>query len=248
VASNRELRLEEAVILCGGLGTRLHRVVADRPKALVEVRGRPFVEWLLLGLARNDGIRHVILATGHLGAMIEHHFGDQLWCGIRLSYSHETQPLGTAGALRLAASQAASQHLLVLNGDTYCPHDSRRLLDVHLQNSAAATLWLSRVQDPSGFGSVALDAKGRILGFHEKAAADGRQLASAGIYLIKRDVIATIQPDRAVSLEREVFPSLVGHGLFGVVGAGAFVDIGTPESLKSADVALAGELDKLDCD
>jgi NDP-sugar pyrophosphorylase family protein len=180
--------------------------------------------------------------------MIEHHFGNQPWCGIRLSYSQETQPLGTAGALRVAASLVKSQRILVVNGDTYCRYDSRRLLDVHLHNSATATLWLSRVNDPSRFGGVAVDAQGCIQGFREKESADGRQLASAGVYLLERDLRASIQPGRAVSLEFEVFPSLVGRGLFGVIGEGPFVDIGTPESLNGADITLSGELDRLDCD
>jgi len=214
---------------------------------MVEVRGRPFLEWLLLRLAQRDGIRRVILATGHLGEIIEQHFGPQPWCGVHISFSHESKPLGTGGALRLAASHAQSANLLVLNGDTYCDYDSTRLFELHLANMAAATLWLSTVTDSTRFGNVAVDVDGRITGFREKTPTQGRQLASAGAYLMRRDVIATIQPDRAVSLELEVFPSLVRRGLYGVVGSGPFVDIGTPESLKSASGALESEFDGLNC-
>jgi NDP-sugar pyrophosphorylase family protein len=241
-------RTEEAVILCGGLGTRLREVAPDRPKALLEVSGRPFLEWLLLRLARRDGIRHVILATGHLAEMIEHHFGHQTWCGLTVSYSRETKPLGTAGAVRLAATLTHSPNVLVLNGDTYCDYDLRRLFEAQVTNKAAATLWLSKVNDPRRFGSVAIDSQGRIQGFHEKGATGGRQLANAGVYLLRRDVVATIPSDRVVSLEFDVFPSLVGKGLYGVEGTGSFVDIGTPESLNRAGDALEGELDGLNCD
>jgi NDP-sugar pyrophosphorylase family protein len=248
VANSSQDQLEEAVILCGGLGTRLREVASDRPKALVGVSGRPFLEWLLLALVRRARIRRVILATGHLGEMIEQHFGHGAWCGVALKYSREAQPLGTAGALKLAASLSNARHLLVLNGDTFCQFDSGRLVDVHLRNQAAATLWLTRVHNLDRFGSAALDAKGRISGFGEKDAAGARELASAGVYVIQQEVIEKIQSGRATSLERDVFPSLVGQGLYGVQGASAFVDIGTPESLNSANDMLEGQLVGLDCD
>jgi NDP-sugar pyrophosphorylase family protein len=245
---NAEDRTEEAVILCGGLATRLREVAPDLPKALVEVRGRPFLEWLLLRLARRDGIRHVILATGHRADLIEDHFGHQPWCGVTVSYSRETKPLGTGGAVRLAATMTHSPNVLVLNGDTYCDYNLRRLFDTQVIKKAAATLWLTKVSDSRRFGSVAIDAYGRIQGFHEKAAVEGQQLANAGVYLLRQDLVASIPSGRAVSLELDVFPSLIGQGLYGVEGSGSFVDIGTPESLDRASDALEGELDGLDCD
>ena len=234
--------------MCGGLGTRLGEMTVDRPKALLEIRGRPFLEWLILSLARRNGVGHAILATGYLGEMIEHRFGNGSWCGVRISYSHEAQQLGTGGALRNAAPFVSSQHVFVLNGDTYCRYDSRRLLDIHLRNRASATLWLTRVRDTTRFGTVALDDDGRVREFREKAGAPRRQLVSAGVYLMQREVILQIEPGRAVSLEREVLPALVGRGLFGVVGETDFVDIGTTESMMRADLELAGELDQLGCD
>ena len=95
------LPITEAVVLCGGFGSRLRTAVSDRPKALVDVGGRPLIEWILLALARRN-IRQVILATGHMGDQLEDHFGTALWCGIAIRFSRENQPLGTAGALRTA--------------------------------------------------------------------------------------------------------------------------------------------------
>jgi len=248
VAISSGSRLEEAIILCGGLGTRLGEIALDRPKALLEIRGRPFLEWLILSLARYNAIGHVILATGHLGEMIEQRFGNGSWCGVRISYSHEAQQLGTGGALRRALPLIGSEHAFVLNGDTYCRYDSRRLLEMHLRNLASATLWLTRVRDATRFGTVTLDNDGRVSEFREKTVGPGTQLVSAGAYVIGSEVIMQIEPDRPVSLEHEVLPGLVGRGLFGVVGDTAFVDIGTTKSLMSAGADLASELDQLGCD
>ncbi len=148
----------------------------------------------------------------------------------------------------MAATLTQSPNLFVLNGDTYCDYDLGRIVEAHVTNTAAATLWLSRVNDPRRFGSVVIDAQGRILGFHEKSAAKGGQLANAGVYLLRRNVVSTIPSDQVVSLELEVFPALIGKGLYGVEGSGSFVDIGTPESLERASDALEGELDGLNCD
>ena len=248
MATSTDPRVDEAIILCGGLGTRLADVTAERPKALIEIHGRPFLEWLILRLAQHNAIGHAILATGYLGEMIEQHFGSSSWCGVRISYSREGQQLGTAGALRNAVPLVSSQRLFVINGDTYCRYDSRRMLDMHLRNVASATLWLTRTRDAARFGTVALNDDGRVREFREKAGAPRRQLVSAGVYLMQREVILQIEPGRAVSLEREVLPALVGRGLFGVVGETDFVDIGTTESMMRADLELAGELDQLGCD
>ena len=148
----------------------------------------------------------------------------------------------------MAATLTQSPNLFVLNGDTYCDYDLRRIVEAHVTNTAAATLWLSRVNDPRRFGSVVIDAQGRILRFREKSAAKGGQLANAGVYLLRRNVVSTIPSDQVVSLELEVFPALIGKGLYGVEGSGSFVDIGTPESLERASDALEGELDGLNCD
>jgi D-glycero-alpha-D-manno-heptose 1-phosphate guanylyltransferase len=222
-------------------------VMADRPKALVEVRGRAFLEWILLGLRRDHRVQHAVLATGHLGGMIEEHLGRE-FCGIALTFSREDQPLGTGGALRLAATRTNSQRLLVLNGDTYCRFDMERLQNVQIRRSAAATLWLNAVEDGHRFGTVMIEPDGRILGFEEKAAKDGPRLASSGVCLIDRHIVNGIQIGRRISLEHDLFPSLVGRGLYGVIGSGDFIDIGTPKSLAMSGVALASEFEQLGCE
>jgi len=236
------------VILCGGLGSRLSGVVADRPKALVDVCGRPILEWSLLGVAQRAAIRRVVLATGYRSEMIEDHFGDQVWCGITISYSPETAPLGTGGALRLAAPLTHSEHVLVLNGDSYCRYDWNQRLELHLTKKAAATISLAEANDPRGYGSAALGPDADGTAFREKSTNAARQLASAGVYLLRRDVINAIPTKRKVSLEVDIFPSLAGSGLYGVAGSDPFFDIGTPEGLSTARRVLETELQGLDCD
>jgi NDP-sugar pyrophosphorylase family protein len=239
--------LEEAIILCGGFGTRLRAVVADRPKALVTVAGRPFLEWLILSLRQRHGIQRVILATGHLGAQIEAHFGPAGWCGVAIEYSRDDKPLGTGGAFRMAVGRIESPRVLVLNGDTYCRYNTSRMMEVHLRHGAVATLWLERAGDGGTYDKVSVDETGRVRSFDRESSA-GRYLASAGVYLIERRLVATVPANLPVSLEREVFPSLVGNGLYAVAGGGTFIDLGTPESLRMASEMLGAELSDLACE
>lgn len=232
----------EAVILCGGLGTRLHSVMPDLPKALAEVAGRPFLEWLLRSL-RAQGVGRVVLATGHLGSMIEATFGDGQRLDLVLSYSREAAPLGTGGALRQAAGRINQYPVLVLNGDSYCRFDLTRMSRAHREHGASATIWLAEVTGDR-FGSVTVGERGEILSFEEKAASSG--LISAGTYLLAEGVVEGIPSGRAVSLEQEVFPALVGNGLCGILGAGPFVDIGTPGSLAAAGELLGAELRRVE--
>jgi D-sedoheptulose 7-phosphate isomerase len=227
----------EAVILCGGLGQRLRPVLPDRPKPLALVGDRPFLEWLVLALAV-AGIRRIVLATGYLGEAIEQALGDGRRWQVELVYSHETEPLGTGGALRLAAGKAHGSPLLVLNGDSYCRVQLDRMLRFHRDRQAQVTMWLHRHPDAGRYGTVELGGDGAVSQFLEKGRS-GAGLISCGVYLVERPVIETIPEHRAVSLERDVFPGLAG--LYGMVGSGTFLDIGTPEALAKADNLLHEE-------
>lgn len=239
----------DAVILCGGKGERLRPVLSDRPKALAEVAGRPFLEWLVLALA-NRGLRRIVLATGFMGEAIESAMGDGRRFGVELVYSHEPEPRGTGGAVKLAAERLRSDPVLVLNGDSYCRFQVSRMLRRHRQSRAAATLWLQGVPDPARFGTVQLGDDGRVVGFVEKASPhpdpppqEGREktgvLISCGVYLLSRSLIDQIPAQGVVSLEREIFPRL--DAIYGVVGRGLFIDIGTPQALGKADNLLQEE-------
>jgi D-glycero-alpha-D-manno-heptose 1-phosphate guanylyltransferase len=231
------LRGVTALVLAGGLGTRLRPVVANRPKALIEVAGRPFITFLLDQLAA-AGIDQAILCTGYRGEQVRECLGPR-YGGLSLSYSQEAEPLGTAGALRLALPDVQSDQALVMNGDSYCEAGLRGFWSWHHGRPATASLLLTRVADTRRYGRVACDAQGAVTGFVEKSAAGGPGWISAGIYLLSRDLLAEIPAGRAVSIEREVFPAWVGRGLYGCPAGGRFLDFGTPEALTELPAFFA---------
>lgn len=231
----------EAIILAGGMGTRLRSVVADRPKPLAVVAGRPFLDWLILSL-RVFGVRDIVLSTGYQGGLIERIYGDGDGFGVQLRYSHETEPLGTAGAVRLAMSHIDGDAFFVLNGDSYCHVDFRLLAQAHRQSRASATLTLARVDDCARYGSVDTDASGQIIAFTEKGARSGAGLINAGVYALNRSVIEPLAINQPASIERDVFPGLTGRSLRGFEAQPPFLDIGTPESYQAAEAALRPKL------
>lgn len=247
-------------ILAGGLGTRLRSVVSDRPKVLALVRGKPFLAYLLDQLGE-AGIRRVVLLTGYKGEQIEETFGNQ-YGGISLEYSAETEPLGTAGALRLALPKLFPEPagtVLMLNGDSFCAADMTGFRAFHEQfhtnpkrergsdlspslalRVSVASLVLTRVPDTSRFGKVEVTPDDRVERFVEKQEAGGAGWINAGIYLIPQNLVEQIPAGRAVSIEREMFPAWSQSGkLRGFRGHGEFLDIGTPESYRAAEEFFA---------
>jgi NDP-sugar pyrophosphorylase family protein len=233
-----------AAVLIGGLGTRLRDVVADRPKALAPIRGRPFLAYLLDWLSAG-GVREAVLCTGFLAEQVRAELGDQ-YGGLRLRYSQETAPLGTGGALRLALPQLNTPTILALNGDSYCEADLAHLLAFHEDCRAAATLLLSRQPDCARFGRVEVGPTGAVERFEEKRADAGPGWINAGVYCFTREFLASIPAGKPVSLEREVLPGWIGHGLFGYCAAGSrFIDIGTPESYRDAEAFFSRPTGKI---
>jgi NDP-sugar pyrophosphorylase family protein len=224
-----------ALILAGGAGTRLRPVVSDRPKPMATVGGRPFLE-LQIEWLRRQGVRRVVLCTGHLHQHVEDHFGDGRAFGVSIAYSLERSPLGTGGALKLAEPLTGGGSFLALNGDSFLDVDLAGLVRAHAGRLAAGercagTLVLTAVPDAREFGSVELDAGGRVVRFDEKAQArPGPGRVSAGVYCLETALLDLVPPGRNVSLERETFPLALARGLalFGRPAEGFFVDIGTP--------------------
>jgi phosphoheptose isomerase/UTP-glucose-1-phosphate uridylyltransferase len=234
----------DVLILCGGRGTRLGRSTDQRPKPMLEVKGRPFLEWILLHL-RSQGIRKATLCTGYLGESIERHFGDGTPLGMQLQYSREAEPLGTGGALRRALDQTASEFIAVLNGDSFSGAELHALEKACRSRNARASVWLVQSNDLSRFGSVELANDGSVSDFHEKPSGRSSGLINAGAYVFHRSVLETIPVGRAASLETAVLPGLANNGLYGVIGEGPFVDIGTPEMLAAAAALLGQTLQRL---
>ncbi len=233
MAVELELSGLTAIILAGGLGTRLSSVVADRPKVLANVRGRPFLAYLLDQL-ETYGIRYVVLCTGHSGKQVLSTFGDTYRC-LQLVYSQESSPLGTAGALRLALPLIKSDVFLAMNGDSFCEANLRTFWTWHCAQGSNATLLLTRVSDTKRYGRVTVDTDGRVLKFDEKDDNDKPGWINAGIYLIKRQLIQAIPESGTVSLEKEILPAWIGQGLLGFRSKSHFIDIGVPETYKVAE-------------
>ena len=225
----------KALILAGGLGTRLRPVLPDTAKPMAPVRGRPFVEYLVAHLARH-GLTEIVLCIGYLGQQLRDHFGDGSRFGVAIRYSDEPQPMGTGGALKLAEPLiGADRSFLVANGDSFFGADLRALIDDHRRRAALATMALTRVLEPDAarYGGVELDDQMAIARFVEKGAAGSAGgLINAGLYLFERRVLEVIPAGIPVSLERETFPRLVGDRFYGLPLSGFFVDIGLPASYQ----------------
>ncbi len=230
-----------AVVLAGGVGSRLRSVVSDRPKVLASIHGRPFLAYLL-DVLQDAGISEVVLCTGYMAGLVEETFGSTFG-RMRVCYSQELTPLGTGGALRAAMTGIETESALVMNGDSFCEVDLQAMAAAHHVRKAEATILLTEVPDTQRFGRVRIDGDGRLLAFEEKGAHSGPGWINAGVYLIERRLVETIPEKRAVSLEKEVFPAWIGHGLYGHPVRGRFLDIGTPQSFADAEAFFspAGE-------
>jgi NDP-sugar pyrophosphorylase family protein len=226
-----------AVVLAGGLGTRLRATVSDRPKALAEVRGRPFLSYLLDRLCA-AGVGEIVISIGYRGADVRAAFGTA-YGGRPLRYAEESSPLGTAGALRALRPDLDTDPVLVLNGDSCCDVDLAELWRWHATRGANATLCLVHVPDTRRFGRVAVNEHGGIEGFVEKGDVREAGWINAGVYVLSQSVLSVIPPGRPVSLEREILPAWIGRGLYGMRVAGRFIDIGTAEAYRAAQALEA---------
>ena len=223
----------EAIILAGGLGTRLRSVVADRPKVLASVGGRPFILRLLDQLA-GAAVPLAVISTGHMADQVETVVGP-VHGAMPVRFSRETSPMGTGGAIRLALDATASNPLLVMNGDSFCAFDLGQFLAFHRAKHSRASILLALVPDTSRFGQVQLAPDSSVVRFEEKGKGGSPGWINAGIYLLNRELFTAIPRERAISIEREIFPSLIGSGLHGLQAGGAFLDIGTPASYAEAE-------------
>ena len=234
------LRNLGVAILAGGLGTRLRPAVADRPKVLAPVAGRPFLCYLLDQLSRCS-VREVVLLTGHRAGQVRAALGE-VYKGMRLVYSVEERPLGTGGALRLALPCLTASRVLLLNGDSYCDVDLQAFHLHHETRGADVSMALCEAEDTTRFGRVRIDRSTLIVGFQEKGGGGGRGWINAGIYLLETDMIGSIPADRPLSLERDLFPLwLQSHSVFGYRTGGRFLDIGAPESYAQAEAFFQEE-------
>jgi mannose-1-phosphate guanylyltransferase len=232
----------QAVILVGGEGTRLRPLTSNLPKPVVPLVDRPFIVYMLEWLVRH-GVDDVIMSCGFKADSVRAALGDGSGYGVALRFVEEPEPRGTAGALKYAEEHLADRFLM-LNGDVLTDMDLTAQLAQHEATGATGTLALVPVADPSAYGLVRIHDDNSVKGFLEKPSADqiDTNLISAGAYVLERSVLDMIEPDRNVSIEREIWPQLVGNGLFAFPHEHAYwLDIGTPETyLKASSDILEG--------
>jgi mannose-1-phosphate guanylyltransferase len=226
----------QAVILVGGEGTRLRPLTSNVPKPVVALVDRPMMGYMLEWL-RGHGVDDVIMSCGFKATKVRDVLGDGSQYGLRLRFVEEPDPRGTAGALKYA-EELLDERFLMLNGDVLTDLDLGTQIAQHETTGATGTLALVPVPDPTGYGLVRLRENRAVEDFLEKPSADtvlDTNLISAGAYVLERSVLDRIPADRNVSIEREVWPLLVDHGLYGFVDDAAYwIDVGTPERYLQA--------------
>ena len=234
MSSNNKLT---AVILAGGLGTRLRPVVGDFPKVLAPINNRPFLSYILDQLIC-CGFSRVVLCTGYGADKVRATFGD-FYKDLSIMYSRETVPLGTGGALRNAIPYVKDEHILVMNGDSYIDVDLNTYIEWYFQNDIIVSLLLTMVSDTGRYGRVDVDGDGLVSQFVEKGESAIPGWINAGIYILEQSLFLQTHTGGSFSLEHDFFPKFVGKGLRGFQSKGAFIDIGTPESYDKAEIGRA---------
>lgn len=229
----------DAVILVGGMGTRLRPLTLSAPKPMLPTAGVPFLTHLLCRI-KDAGLTHVVLGTSFKAEVFEQHFGTGEELGLEIEYVTENEPLGTGGAIRNVLPHLRTDTAVVFNGDVLGGTDVRAVLQTHAATDADVTLHLVRVGDPRPFGCVQTDSDGRVTAFLEKTQDPPTDQINAGCYVFQREWIEKIPSDRPVSVEREVFPALLSGGtrVFGHVDSAYWRDMGTVDDFVAGSADL----------
>jgi len=226
-----------AVLLVGGLGTRLQSVLPSTAKPVAPLGAITFLELLILQL-RSQGIRRLVLCTGHRSEQIERVCGDGKKWDIAIEYSRESQPLGTGGALKFAEPLLNdSPEFLVANGDSFLEFDLRELLRFHREHGGLVSLATRRVADASRYGAVEVDGHKRVVRFCEKNNSGAPGVVNGGVYLFHRTALQHF-PQGPSSLEKDIFPRLLNYGVYAAEQSGMFIDIGTPDDYSRAQTLV----------
>ncbi len=244
----------KGIIIAGGLGTRLRPLTFHRPKPLVPVVKRPFLEYQV-ALLRQHGIDDIVFATNYMADKIQAHFGDGSRFGVRMRYAVEESPLGTGGAIRNAAELFPGDAVAVFNGDILTDFDLSAILEFHSAKRAIATITLQPIPAPNPFGVLLLDQNARVtdwlepseeakraLANQQNVTVTGTDLINAGFYVLEPAFVERIPLGKPVSVERDIYPQLIASGapVYGVAPGGFWMDIGHPEQLMTASRAVLG--------
>ena len=213
------MTVKSAILLVGGMGTRMQPLTFATPKPMLKVAGIPFTEHQIVK-AQEAGIEEIVLATSYMSEIFKPYFGNGERLGIKISYAVEESALGTGGAIRNAAEMLTGNGpVMIFNGDVMSSHSLEEQMQCHSSHNADVTLYLTRVPDARAFGSVELDSDDRILTFNEKMENPPTNIINAGCYIFNREIFNIIPLNTVVSVERETFPQLLNDGgkLFGFV-------------------------------
>ena len=236
----RGSRFMKAVILAGGLGTRLRKRIDDKPKSMASISGRPFLEYQIEQLKRYD-IKEMVLCVGYLGEQIKDFLRNGAEFGVKVEYATEKELLGTGGALKNAQKYLQDSTFLALNGDSYLDIDLLDFIRYHKEKEAQGTIALTKVDVSEEYGLIKIDKENRIRGFFEKVKGDKfGMIINAGIYLFEPELLNYIPEQKKISLEKEFFPHLLRENivLFGYLSSGYFIDIGTSQKYNQAQREL----------
>ena len=233
----------DVVVLCGGQGQRLRKVIGESQKVMARVLDEPFLD-ILLRYLEGQGFSRVILCTGYKTSDIEGYYQQKFPSKLSIEFSQEDEPLGTGGALKKVQSLIRSNPFIVLNGDCFCPLEYSHFVKFHQEKHALASLVVAEVKENRDFGKVKLAADSRVSGFQEKIQGEGPCYVSTGIYCFDSKKIFSFMPAQfKFSLEYDFFPRLLPYGFWGFVSDKEFIDIGTPERFEKAKIFLKDNLE-----
>jgi mannose-1-phosphate guanylyltransferase len=229
-----------AILLVGGMGTRLMPLTSKTPKPMLQVAGVPFTEHQIRKAAQ-AGISEIVLATSYKAELFEPYFGDGRKFGIKIKYAVEESALGTGGGIRNAAALLENcDQVVIFNGDVLSGHDLSAQIQFHINNKADVTLYLTKVEDARAYGCVELLADNQVKSFLEKMENPVSNMINAGCYIFNRKVIDQIPANQVVSVERDTFPSFLNSGVkvYGYLDNSYWLDIGSPQALVKASADL----------
>jgi NDP-sugar pyrophosphorylase family protein len=240
-----------AVIIAGGSGTRLRPLTYNTPKPMVPLFGKPFLQYQLEHLKRH-GITEIVINLHYLSDVIQQHFGDGSSLGLKIFYSLEDKPLGTAGAVKLAEEHFTDEPLVVFNGDILTDIDLTEMIQFHQQHQARTTIAMIRVADPTSYGLIFTEDDGRITRFLEKPSWDEATVdtVNAGIYILDPSVFRYVPRQEAYSFERGLFPLLLqlNEKVYGYTTSAYWLDIGSPKKYLQAHTDVLLDRVKVDLD
>ncbi|MFC1533914.1 nucleotidyltransferase family protein [Thermodesulfobacteriota bacterium] len=229
----------DSIILAGGRGKRLRRVIKDLPKPLAQIGDKPFLDILLDILDKCPLIKRVVLAVSYRSEMIISRYKDNTY-SFKIDFSIEKDPLGTGGAVKKALSLTTTSDIIVLNGDTFTEINYQKLIDAHRTRNSKATIVLHKSDDTIRYGCVEIDSNLKIIGFKEKAEIVGPGYINAGIYVFQKSLFDVIPQEKVLSLETDIIPYFIKGDAYAYITEGKFIDIGIPESYFRAIDYLRG--------